>query len=74
MKTIKICFALPMLHNLAYDEIKFDVKLEDFLNSSEYSNMNLFLEFDLCYLDATKEKTKHFPKLKFHLTLNLVTI
>ena len=54
-----------MSQPLLYDENKFDqnVKLEDFLNNPDDSDIGYFVEVDLIWLfdDNRKERSKHFP-------------
>ena len=56
-------YGWAMSEYLLYDEIKFDrnVKLEDILNTPDYSDIGYFIEVDLKYPDNIKEKTKNFP-------------
>ena len=51
-----ILYGWAMSQSLPYDEIKFDiyVKLEDLLNTSDDSDMEYFIEYDLSYPDNKK--------------------
>ena len=61
----------PKLRNLPYDEIKInqDVKLIDFLNRSDESDIGYFDEVDLKHRDEIKEKQN---VLYFVLGMDLV--
>ena len=56
-------YAHSMSQPLPYDEIKIDknVKLPQFLNTQDDSDIGYFIEFDLSYPDNIKDKNKKFP-------------
>ena len=56
-------YGWAMSEYLPYDEVKFDrdVKLKDFLNTPDDSDIGYFIEVDLKYPDNLKYKTKNFP-------------
>ena len=56
-------YGRSMSQMLLYDEIKFgrNIKLEDILNTPDYSDIGYFIEVDLNYPDNIKEKTQNFP-------------
>ena len=56
-------YGQSMSQALPYDEIKFDknVKLEEILNTPDYSDIGYFIEVDLNYPNNIKDETKNFP-------------